>query len=160
MHHRLSRARSLEVRLAGVSLARLAGVSLARCSLWVLLVVGGCGAEEPAGAPAAVGEGEAEAASRCTDEQRAYPVSWETTVRPFLLSYCDSCHAEDSPQRFGAPAAVTFDTRSQGETWAERIRVRTVVDEDMPVGGGVFPNDLMLLSVWLDCGDTFPAEAP
>lgn len=88
----------------------------------------------------------------CAPEQAAYELSWSSWGRGFFLSYCDACHAEDSPQRFGAPEAVVFDSLEQVREWEERIRVRTLEQGDMPLGGGVHEDDLVLLEAFLDCG--------
>ena len=89
-------------------------------------------------------------ATECLD--LGYEVTWGSFGEGFLSTYCDSCHAADSPNRFGAPDAVTFDTLEETIDWQERIRVRTLEDQDMPVGGGVYDDDLFLLEVWMDCG--------
>ncbi len=110
-------------------------------------------------------EAEVDATAEATDatpngsaEEAAYPLSWEGTARPILLTYCAACHAAASPQRFGAPEGVSFDTEAEARTWAARIRARTIDIGDMPVGGGVFANDRFLLEAWLDCGNTAAAS--
>jgi uncharacterized membrane protein len=94
----------------------------------------------------------------CSADEAAYPLSWEGTARPILLTYCAACHAAASPQRFGAPEGVSFDTEDEARTWGARIRARTIDIGDMPVGGGVFANDRFLLEAWLDCGNTAVAS--
>lgn len=90
----------------------------------------------------------------CSDAERARPVTWRLTAEPFLLAYCSACHAAGSPNRFGAPEGVSFDTEADALAWAPRIRARTVELGDMPVGGGVTEEDLLDIEAWLDCGDT------
>jgi uncharacterized membrane protein len=78
-------------------------------------------------------------------------VTWDGDIHGFFLSYCDACHAATSAERHGAPASVTFDTPQQVLAMAERVRVRTLEEQSMPVGGGVPSEDLARLRVWLDC---------
>jgi uncharacterized membrane protein len=46
---------------------------------------------------------------------------------------------------------VTFDTEADLARWADRIRVRTLQEHTMPVGGGLYDQDLALLEVMLEC---------
>ncbi len=89
------------------------------------------------------------AAETCADT--APEVTWDGDVHGFFLSYCDACHAATSPERHGAPTTVTFDTPQQVLAMAQRIRVRTLDEQTMPVGGGVPSDDLALLEAWLAC---------
>lgn len=117
-----------------------------------LLLLVACNPEKhPPDAQADTGDGWPVA---CSDEERALPVTWRLTAQPFLLTYCSACHAAGSPNRFGAPEGVTFDTEAEAIAWAPRIRARTVELGDMPVGGGVIEEDLRAIEAWLDCGDT------
>ncbi len=85
----------------------------------------------------------------CTHEPG---VTWSGWAQGFFATYCDGCHAADAPDRHGAPESVTFDALALVRDQAERIRVRTLDDLDMPPGGGVIEDDLALLEVFLDCG--------
>lgn len=96
-------------------------------------------------APAA----DAEAALACADTG-PHP-TWDDDVQGIFRTYCNACHAADAPDRHGAPADVTFDTPQQALSWASRVRQRTLVDQTMPIGGGVPAEDRHLLAVWLDC---------
>ncbi len=104
---------------------------------WLLMLA--CGGE--ATSDSAVGT--------CADT--AADVTWDGDVHGFFLSYCDACHAASSPERHGAPESVTFDTPQQVLAMAERVRVRTLDEQTMPVGGGVPSDDLARLESWLDC---------
>jgi hypothetical protein len=79
-------------------------------------------------------------------------VTWDGWGRGFSMAYCDACHAADTPDRHGAPDAVTLDTIDQWRALAERVRIRTIDDADMPPGGGVLLDDLATLDVLLRCG--------
>lgn len=129
-------------------LGALAGVGLA-----------GCGDGDKDGTSNEAGDSGAEGGDglpteECSAEEAALSVSWTLTTEPILLTYCSSCHAAGSPNRFGAPEGVTFDTEAEARQWAPRVRARVIVDQDMPVGGGVFDEDARDLEAWLDCGDT------
>jgi uncharacterized membrane protein len=77
--------------------------------------------------------------------------TWDGFAHGFFTSYCDSCHAADTPDRQGAPTTVTFDTEAEAAAQAENVR-RTVLDmQTMPPGGGVFDEDLVKLAAWVDC---------
>jgi mono/diheme cytochrome c family protein len=79
-------------------------------------------------------------------------VSWQGWGRGFMATYCDGCHAADTSDRHGAPEDVNFDTLDQLRAQAERVRVRTLENQDMPPGGGVIDDDLWLLDAFLACG--------
>jgi hypothetical protein len=64
-------------------------------------------------------------------------VTWDGWGRGFSMAYCDACHAADTPDRHGAPDAVTLDTIDQ---WRA------------PPGGGVLLDDLATLDVLLRGG--------
>lgn len=79
-------------------------------------------------------------------------VTWASWGQGFSRAYCDACHAADTPDRRGAPEAVTLDSLEDWRTHAERVRVRTLEDADMPPGGGVTNEDLVSLDILLRCG--------
>jgi len=85
----------------------------------------------------------------CADQR---DVTWQNWGKGFFLTYCDGCHAETALDRHGAPDSATFDSLAQVRDWAERIDVRTLVDQDMPPGGGVLLEDQALLAAFLACG--------
>ncbi len=81
-----------------------------------------------------------------------YDLTWDNWGSSFFATYCDSCHAAASPNRFGAPEYATFDTEEEARNWQVAIRETVLEDESMPLGGGVYEDDLFLLDVYLDCG--------
>lgn len=87
----------------------------------------------------------ADTASSCGDDT----VSWQSFGHGFFLTYCNACHSQDSETRHGAPPGVDFDTLEQAKSQSERIRVRVLDQQDMPLGGGVSEADLLLLDAWL-----------
>ncbi len=89
--------------------------------------------------------------SACGAEEESWSLTWSSWGQGFFRTYCDACHAADTPQRFGAPEDLTFDTLEQVRQWDSRIRVRTLEQGDMPLGGGVHEDDLLLLEAFLDC---------
>lgn len=80
-------------------------------------------------------------------------VTWDGWTEDFFTTYCDACHASRSPERYGAPASSTFDTEAEVVAQIDRVRVRVLEEETMPLGGGVFPEDLERLRAWVDCVD-------
>lgn len=88
----------------------------------------------------------------CTEEQAVYGLTWTNWGAGFFATYCDSCHAADTPDRFGAPEGVSFDTLGEVRDWEQRIRVRVLDEATMPRGGGVYDEDLLLIEAFLDCG--------
>lgn len=82
-------------------------------------------------------------------------VTWNSFTHAFVTTYCLGCHSRDNvDQRHGAPEAINFDTEADVSTYAARIRVRVLDEETMPVGGGVYAEDLVLLERYLDCAET------
>ena len=86
--------------------------------------------------------------SICED---APAVNWDNWAQGMIITHCQGCHASSSPQRYGAPESVTFDTESEAAIWADRIWIRTVEEETMPPAGGLLDDDIYLLRVWLTC---------
>ena len=77
--------------------------------------------------------------------------SYQEWTNGFLLSKCQPCHASTTPNRYGAPEQVTFDSYEQVEPWLESI-ARTVLEEEtMPPSGGVTNEERDLLDLWLSC---------
>ncbi len=103
--------------------------------IWLLLA---CGSGADTGA-----------APGCED---AYDVTWQSWGEGFFTTYCRSCHSSTTSDRLGAPEGVNFDTEADVVMWADRIRRVVLEDESMPVGGGVYADDLLLLEMLLDCG--------
>lgn len=77
------------------------------------------------------------------------PVTWNGWAGGFFATYCRSCHSVSTPNRQGAPEGVDFDTQADVDRQIDAIW-RTVLDQQrMPVGGGVYPDDLVLLEQYL-----------
>ena len=69
----------------------------------------------------------------------------------FFDSYCQSCHAASSPNRFGAPEGVSFDTEAEVSAQLERVQAVVIDGGSMPPGGGVLEADLSELERYLAC---------
>ncbi|MDP2317622.1 MAG: hypothetical protein Q8P41_32350 [Pseudomonadota bacterium] len=78
-------------------------------------------------------------------------VTWESWGEGFFRTYCNACHAADTPDRRGAPAGVDFDTWAGVTASSARVRARVLEEGTMPVGGGLDPDELALLEVLLTC---------
>ena len=78
------------------------------------------------------------------------------TVRTVVIQRCLSCHSRfPSDPTFGvAPAGVAFDTPEGIARLAERIRVRAVETQTMPLGNstGMTPEERDLLARWIAAG--------
>lgn len=79
-------------------------------------------------------------------------VTWDNWGDGFFSTYCRACHSANTPDRMGAPESINFDSESEVRTQAALIRDSVLVREAMPVGGGVYEEDLFLLDVLLTCG--------
>ena len=90
-------------------------------------------------------------APTCDTAAAALSVTWDNWAEGFFVSYCQACHASDTPNANGAPAGVHFDTVAEARALAERIRARVLDDQTMPPAGGVLADDLRLLDAWLAC---------
>ncbi|GDX78378.1 hypothetical protein LBMAG42_01890 [Deltaproteobacteria bacterium] len=79
-------------------------------------------------------------------------VSWDGFAHGFVTTYCTSCHSVNNTQhRYEAPEGVDFDTEADVVRQAERVRARVLDDATMPIGGGVYEADLVLLDTYLTC---------
>jgi len=78
------------------------------------------------------------------------------TVRAIVVQRCLPCHSRfPSDPTFGAaPAGVAFDTPEGIARLAERIRVRVVETQTMPLGNktGMTPAERALLARWIAAG--------
>lgn len=90
-------------------------------------------------------------AASAVDCTAAPAVDWDNWGHGFFLTACNSCHSVATPDRRGAPAGVDFDAWEQVSSRSDNIWDRVLVNGDMPVGGGVYPDDLQLLAVLLAC---------
>ncbi len=79
-------------------------------------------------------------------------VDWDGFGHGFVTTYCVSCHSEqNTDRRYGAPEGLDFDTEAEFYASGARVRARTIEEQTMPPGGGVFTDDLQLLDVYLTC---------
>ncbi len=76
-------------------------------------------------------------------------INWNNWGHGFFLTWCSSCHANDSINRHGAPESSIFDTPEQVLQWKERIEARVLQEQTMPVGGGIPEQDLRMLEEYL-----------
>jgi hypothetical protein len=79
-------------------------------------------------------------------------VTWSGWTQGFFRSYCTSCHSVTTPERWGAPEGLNFDTEADVTSRVAQIRSAVLDRQSMPVGGGVIGDDLQLLEIYLDCG--------
>lgn len=79
-------------------------------------------------------------------------VTWSGWAQGFFRGYCTSCHSRTTPDRWGAPEGLNFDTEEDVVSRVDQIRSAVLESDRMPVGGGVLASDLELLEVYLDCG--------
>lgn len=92
-------------------------------------------------------------AAACLSDTDPAAVTWGNWGEDFFTSYCDSCHSVRTRDRHGAPATALFDTEAQVLARLDRIRARVLEEQTMPLGGGVFPDDLILLAAFLECAE-------
>jgi len=85
----------------------------------------------------------------CVD---TYQVTWENWGEGFFTTYCQSCHSVTSSDRLGAPEGIDFDTEEDLITWRDSVERVVLENQTMPVGGGVYEEDLLLLEMLLSCG--------
>lgn len=78
-------------------------------------------------------------------------VTYENWGQGFFLTYCGACHSRSTANRNGAPEGVDFDNRSDIIKWKDRIQVRVLDEQSMPLGGGVYTDELELLQVLMAC---------
>ena len=91
-----------------------------------------------------------DSSAACSDVEAA--VTWENWGAGFFSDYCRTCHSASSVMRRGAPPGVDFDSLVEVQNWAAAIRLQTLDTGAMPVGGGVPPEALEQLDVFLRCG--------
>lgn len=79
-------------------------------------------------------------------------VTWEGWAAGFMLSQCQPCHASETPNRYGAPVSVSFDTLEDCRAQAGAIEDAVLTRASMPPAGGITDDERALLARWLDCG--------
>jgi hypothetical protein len=94
-----------------------------------------------------------------TFDERPCPEDSELTFEsfggPFLITWCNGCHASGMPEaeRQGAPLGIDFDDIGQIRAQAERIWARSGDHNvTMPPAGGPEDDERALLGEWLACG--------
>lgn len=82
-------------------------------------------------------------------------VNYATFGQGFLTANCQGCHASTSPERYGAPEWVVFDTVQDAWTWKDRILelVPGKAGARMPPAGGITEDDQQRLRWWLLCAE-------
>lgn len=108
----------------------------------MMLILAGCSKSEPSAADTAV-------VGIC---DTGLDVTWSNWGAGFFRSYCTSCHSVNTEDRWGAPEGINFDTQEDVTQWMDSIRNAVLVNSTMPVGGGVYDEDLALLDRFLTCG--------
>lgn len=78
-------------------------------------------------------------------------VTWENWGQGFFMTRCGSCHTPTAQDRHGAPDGVDFVTHADVLEWSDAIWQVVVVEETMPLGGGLGDEDLGLLQTLLAC---------
>lgn len=72
-------------------------------------------------------------------------VTWANWGQGFFMTWCQACHSATATDRHGAPSGIDFDTQTEVMAWKERIVVRVLDQQTMPLGGGLSAEDLELL---------------
>ena len=80
-------------------------------------------------------------------------VTWENFGHGMVVERCQSCHSSTTDNRNGAPESVYFDTEAATLSHADRILVRVVDEQTMPPQGGIEPDDLERIELWLRCSE-------
>ena len=80
----------------------------------------------------------------------ATDVTWNTWAQGFFMTWCQACHSATAENRHGAPVGTDFDTEKSVMEWRERIIIRVIDDQSMPLGGGLSGDDLALLQRYFD----------
>ena len=87
------------------------------------------------------------------DPCEGYVPTWAGWTQGFFRTWCNACHSSAAVERNGAPVGVDFDAEAGALRWRDRVRARVLDEATMPIGGGLYPEDLALLEAWLDCAD-------
>lgn len=77
--------------------------------------------------------------------------TWDGWAEGFFTTWCRSCHSAASADRHGAPASVNFDSYEEVDAQRAAIEDAVLVRGSMPLGGGVYPEDLDRLEIFLAC---------
>jgi len=133
-------------------------------TVWLTLLLLGCAKDKPADGGADTdradtaapdsgdtdtGDPDDTATDDACDPDTVYPVTWDGWASGFFTTYCRACHSVTTPNRQGAPEGVNFDSQADVDRQLDAIWRVVLEDERMPVGGGVYPDDLLLLTQYL-----------
>jgi len=108
-------------------------------AITVLLL--GCSAEPDAAEPAVADSAAPAACAVDTGAGALPPPTWAEFGAPFFATWCQSCHASDAPQRYGAPEGIVFDTRAEVAAQKGLIAASVLERSAMPPGGGLGPRE-------------------
>jgi len=100
--------------------------------------------------PACRGGGASDTFAPCGEDE----LTWSNWADPFFTSWCDQCHSATTPNRFGAPEGVYFDSVSDVRERIESIRTTVLEYGTMPLGGGLSEYELEALDAFLMCLET------
>jgi uncharacterized membrane protein len=92
---------------------------------------------------------DADTAGDCTT------LTYDNFGEAFFTANCTTCHASDSIDRRGAPLSKNWDTLSNVQEGASRIKIRAGTGTSMPPATApAFPSadDRAKLTEWIDCG--------
>jgi uncharacterized membrane protein len=92
--------------------------------------------------------GQKDSASTCEDAQL---VEWNYWADGFFSTYCNGCHSSQSPNRYGAPEEINFDSETDVLSQSEEIYNSVLVRQSMPKGGGMEDTELDNLRTYLNC---------
>lgn len=101
-----------------------------------------------------LGCGEAEdssviAADEACGESLGYVPTWSGWGEGFFTTWCQSCHASSSPNRYGAPESVTFDTIEEVTAQRSAIERSVLTQQTMPPAGGLTDSQQLTLEAFL-----------
>jgi uncharacterized membrane protein len=77
--------------------------------------------------------------------------TYEEWAYGFFRGKCQSCHASNTTERYGAPEHITFDNYEQIQIWIEAIEQTVLINQTMPPSGGITDEETILLQQWLSC---------
>ncbi len=136
--------------------------------LWLLLLLG-CGGKDGGGPPALpqFQDTSSDSDSGMDGTDTAVPedtgvdfcedapvVTWNNFGQGFITEACQGCHASNTPDRYGAPETVVFDTVEVTWQQADRVLARATGDyPTMPPLGGTLQSDVQKLEYWLRCAE-------
>ena len=86
--------------------------------------------------------------SVCSEAEQ---VEWNYWAKGFFDTYCRGCHSSEALNRFGAPEQINFDSEDEVFAQADEIYSSVIIRQTMPKGGGLEPQLLESLAVYLQC---------